>query len=366
MLASMLAFGCGESQEQSPTLDEDAELVLYPSTTFALVGDDSYVEFTATYGDVDVSDKNDLVVYLKESSGSESLEGNRYNASRAGTYSFYAIYNSVMSEVVDVQCITDLPEEVVDPSPQKYDSFRKRVLGTLATGTWCPNCPYLIDIVHQYEESYGENDDLIMADVHSGGDDIMRCDASDQIATRLSIVAYPTLKFSMSGKTENSIYNTAAHTGEDVKAVVDNNLSSEALTTISANSTIDGDKLCVRADIKIAEQGEFKVGVWLVEDGIYSYQTDAFDDYMHTHNDAIFGAYPMTFSMCESIGGVEIQSANSKHLFYCEFNLKTLTTMQNRDNCEIIVFVYNDDNLIKSVDNVIKFPMGGSYAFEYK
>ncbi len=342
------------------------KLVLQPSALFVVSGTDSYIDFTATYGGKDVTNDANLAVYRKATSGSVLLNDKTYNVKSSGEYSFYAVYGDIMSEIVVVKSVADLPAEVEDSAPAQYNAFRKRVLGVLVTGTWCQYCPYMIRAVHEYEEAYGENDDLVMADAHSGGSDIMRCDASDKIADRLSAVSYPTLKFGLSGKAENSILNTRQQTGEDVKAVVDSQLSTKALTAISANSTLSGTDLYVRADIKIAVDGDFKVGAWLVESGIEEYQSSALEEYMHIHNDAVFGAYPMNFSMCEAVGGVESQKGGSKHIFYCEFDLKHFSTLQNIDNADIIIFVYNDDNLVKCVDNVIKFPVGGSYAFDYE
>ncbi len=362
-LVAVMSFSCKETP--APEIPEDGELVLHPSTLFVVVGEENTIEFTATYGDADITNDPNLAVYYKPASGSQKVENNAYEVKAAGKYLFYAVYNDLISEEVEVSCITELPEAVADSAPEQFSGFRKRALGTLATGTWCPNCPYLIRAVHDYDEKYGENDDLVMVDVHSGGEDVMRSDASDKLADRLSIMSYPQLKFGMSGKTGNTIYN-GNRTAEDIKAVVDAHLASDALTAISANSILDGNKLYVRADIKIGAEGTFKAGVWLLEDGIEAYQADALADYMNIHNDAIFGAYPMNFSMCESIGGVKTQDAESQHIFYCEFDLKKFPTLQNIENGEIVVFVYNDDNKIKSVDNIIKFPVGGSFAFDYE
>lgn len=360
LLLFVTLFGC---KEKSLVEVLEGEVVLYPSVGYVEAGSDSFVEFSATCAEVAVSD---FEVYLKTSDGSQRVEKNRFNATKSGNYTFYAVYNSTLSEEVVVKCISELPAKGGDSSPEKYNSFRKRVLGTLATGTWCPNCPFMIAAVHDYEEKYGANDDVVMTEVHSGGDDVMRCEASDKIAKRLSVIAYPILKFQMSGKSGNAMYNNGSKTAEDVKAIVDKNLQSEALTAISANSVLNGSTLSIRADIKIAQKGQFKVGAWIVEDGIEAYQSDALADYMHTHNDAVCGAYPLNFSMCEFVGGAEVQQANTTHMFYCEFDLKTLPTLQKIENCEIVVFVYNDDNLVKSVDNVIKFAVGESFDVEYK
>ncbi len=352
LLCSFALFSC-DKEDVTPA---DNSLVLIPSNAFVVVSSSSVIDFTVTFADKDITSDSDVLIFEKSSSGSELLTDKRFTVSRAGTYNFYAIYGNEMSETVSVRGITNLPNAATDPAPAQFDSFHKKVLGTLGTGTWCTNCPTLLEPIHEYMAT---TDDFIMSEAHSG--DIMESVASTSVISLLGISGFPTLYLNMSSKGDNVVKNGS--TSVYIRKQVEARLDEKALTAISANSTYEGSTVCVRADVKVAEEGQFRIGALLVEDDVYSDQSNATEDWMNYHEAAICASYPTTFSLNEILGGTATQKAGSTHLFYCEFDFTKLASVVKRDNCRVIIYTVN--NSIGEVDNVIEFDMGDSHPFVY-
>ncbi|MFR9576110.1 MAG: Omp28-related outer membrane protein [Rikenellaceae bacterium] len=348
-----LSVGCDSDDDSSS--GDGTELVLTPSSSFIVVSTSSIIEFTATYNGKDVSNSSDLMVLQKSTSDSDLLSDNTYTVSRAGTYTFYAIYGNYMSDEITVTGITNLPDAAADSAPDQFDSFSKRAMAVLATGTWCQYCPYLIDVIHDYTSL---NDDLVACEAHYR--DTMTSTGAGYVTTKLSTASYPTLYMGLSTKSTLSTDATVATLTTAVKS----ELSTAAGTAISANTSYEDSVVCVRADVKVSEGGQYRIGAFLLEDDVYGEQTNAFDDWMNYHDNVIAAIYPESISLTETLGGVSVQDAKSTHLFYCEFDFSTLTTVTNRTNCRVVIFTYDNSALV--VDNVVEVELGGSISYQYE
>ncbi len=347
-----LSVGC-ESEDDSTS--DDTALVLTPSSSFIVVSSSSTIEFTATLNGKDVSSSSDLMVMQKSTSGSELLSDNKFTVSRAGTYTFYAIYGNYMSDEITVTGITNLPDAAADTAPDQFDSFAKRAMAALATGTWCSACPYLLDVIHDYTAI---NDNLVACEAHYG--DTLASTGSGYVTDNLGAGSFPTLYIGLS--TKNTLSSNATVT--TLTTAVNAQLSTAAGTAISANTSYDGSVVCVRADVKVSEGGQYRIGAFLLEDDVYGEQTNASDDWMNYHDNVIAAIYPQSISLTETLGGMSVQDAKSTHLFYCEFDFSTLTTVANRTNCRVVIYTY--DNVAMVVDNVVEVEMGGSISYQYE
>ncbi len=366
LATALLSVGCssdeGSEGADDSQLSTTPYLELVPSVNFIVAGAQDQVTFTLYADQVALEDSADFVIYRVDGDTSTALSSPSYSIDMAKEYYFYATYLESQSAQITVKGVDSMPEAAADPSPEKFDSFRKHALGLLATGTDCPNCYKLIAPVHEFEQQ-DVNGDLIMTEVHEYPLDPMKCEASYWMDQRMGRLGFPTLRFNLSGKPEYYIATSNYASVDDVATIVEYIMSTPAQCAISATSVVEGDLLQIRADIKIAVEGEYKIGAMVVEDGIYAPQVSATGDWMNTHNAVLCGAYPLNYAMCEKISNTKYQAAESKHLFYCEFDLRDLTSLQVRENCRIVIYVYDNYSLV--VDNVIQFPMGGSHDVTY-
>ncbi len=363
-LLGVFAIGCAgsESNGTNEDLDGDIYLELVASSNFVISGGESAISFSVMANQKEISDLSLCSIFYVSHSGDVELESATYDIDQVGEYIFYATYKEVQSAQITVKGISALPDAAPDAAPDKFDSFRKHALGLLATGTDCPNCYKLLGPVHDYLETETTGD-LIMTEVHEYPLDPMRCEASYWMDKRMGRLGFPTLRFNLSGKPEYYIDSSRPANADSVAEVVEYIMSTPAQTAISANTLLEGDVLHIRADVKIAIEGEYKIGAMIIEDGIYAPQVSALGEYMNTHNGVLCGAYPLNMAMCEKISNTKYQAAKSNHIFYCEFDLNSLTSLQKRENCRVVIYVYNNYDLV--VDNVIQFPMGASYPMVY-
>lgn len=60
-----------------------------------------------------------------------------------------------------------------------------------------------------------------------------------------------------------------------LRSLIDNSYNrSRALAGIAASAQFDGGTLVVTASVKAAETADFRIGAWLLEDGIYGRQSN--------------------------------------------------------------------------------------------
>ena len=85
----------------------------------------------------------------------------------------------------------------------------------------------------------------------------------------LGVMGYPMVVADMSLSYNN--YNNLAGLKNTIDAAYD---SSPAKAGISARAELDGNTLVVIASVKAAETSEFRIGAWLLEDGIEGQQAN--------------------------------------------------------------------------------------------
>ena len=76
----------------------------------------------------------------------------------------------------------------------------------------------------------------------------------------------------------------------NIQSLIDNEGSSAAEAGIAANSKVEDNKLYVRVNVKAAtpDAQEFRVAVWILEDGIYGKQAgDIPDESYNTHDNCV-------------------------------------------------------------------------------
>ena len=145
---------------------------------------------------------------------------------------------------------------------------------------------------------------------------------------------------------------------------------------ISAVSYIEDDKVIIKATVKAAEESLFRIGAWLIEDGIYGQQTNyGFEGDFNTHDNCIRIADSKVST--SDYTGYEIgpvgedgkvqpikKGETAEHTFTIELKDKW-----KRENCSLVLFVTAPEKIQGResyfVNNVIEIPLEGEVAFEY-
>lgn len=342
-------------------------------TTIYNDGEDK-VTFTVFLGSKDVTNDPNTCIF----DGENQIDGNTFkSAEEPCTHKFSAMYGAMETEsymyVYVVKAPPTAPEVPTDNNPTKTN-FKRRVLLTQFTGTGCQFCPYMVNALyemnnnkHYQTKEYLYRDKIVIAAAHIGdyaGNDPARLENDLTLDDAFGISSFPSLIVDMVKGSVNSNYAS-------VKGAVDN--AFKRTTTkggIAVNAQYHSEEkfIVINTLVKAAETAEFRVGAWLLEDGIYGVQT---------MNSGVPKNPDIDYNNHDNC----IRSANSKHSYmdYTGFNLGTITAGKtasrefsfplksawNVENLRLIVFITTKEGNNWYVNNVVHAPINGSVDFEY-
>lgn len=368
--AAMLAVTCGDPVDpQTPdgpdtpgtpdepqvsgtlSLSVDRQIIQSNGTdaaTFIVSLDDKVLTEDVIFHD---SRNNDAVIEIQDF---------KFTTSEAGEYGIWAEYMTIMSNEVKITAVvSEVPETPADPQPSNT-SFVRRVLLTQFTGTGCGWCPVMKVGLKKAFEDETLASKVIKADAHNYS-------AQDPayLGGFYSPEGFPTviLDWTVSFGHQQTTANTAKVAAQLINERYD---AEEAYAGIAVNSKYADGVITLKAVVKAAQTGNYRVGAWLLEDGIQGQQADysgLLEDWMHTLDDCIRIADSKVSSSNysgHSLGQIKA-GETSERMFI--MNLKRSWVPEN---CELVVFVSRETEKSYSVTNVVKCPIDGVVQFEYK
>ncbi len=162
-----------------------------------------------------------------------------------------------------------IPSRAIDPDPANT-SFKKRMFITQFTGTECGYCPFFIAALHTLSEEEDYNDNYVLAAVHtySSNDPMYPVDYSDVDKT-FGVSNYPTVICDMKVSLSNAGYERNL---SQLHNQINSSVAEPAKAGISAKIDYADGFIVARATVKAAEEGNYRIGAWLVEDDIHGMQ----------------------------------------------------------------------------------------------
>ena len=308
--------------------------------------------------------------------GEELIEGNKFTSTVQGSFEIWAAYGTVISNTVNINVVATppaAPEAPKDNNPSKTN-FKRRVLLTQITGTGCQYCPLMINAVHQaMTGAYGEDAILAVAHLWNDNDPAYLYDAQT-LDNSLGANGAPYL-FRDWNRNYDTNYTLAA-INKNIQARLDEVTTRGGIAVNSEYHSEEG-YIVLNATVKAAQTTEFRIGAWLLEDGIKATQTnpngyapaDGVD--FNTHDDCIRLAdskYTSNNYTGYSIGTIEAgKTASREFAFKLKANGNGSATKWNHDNLKVIVFISTkEEGGVWSVNNVVSCPKDGSVDFEYE
>ena len=279
----------------------------------------------------------------------------KFTTTAAGVYSFWAAYKTFHTGNVSVTAITSpLPQLPADSQPSNT-SFTKRVFINQFTGTGCQYCPYMIKLLDNMAETYP--DQFVLAACHTYNEnDPAFLDYS--IDNAMAVGGYPTVVLNLDKTQKFSDYTNPTKLKSMFTADYGNG---KIGTGISVATVLDGLNIVIKAQIKVADAGKYRVGAWLLEDGIIAKQTGAGSDPIE-HNNCVRDIYSKNTATDYS-GYLHIMEAGQTA---DQFFLATLDPDWKSEKCHVVVFVCSQQsNGNYAVTNVIDCPLGESLAYSY-
>ena len=237
-------------------------------------------------GDEDVTE---LATIYDEDDNELNIDGGLFTATQDGEYKFWAAYGAYMTYdtkkddngLLTIRSISKaVPAVVEDPAPANT-SFVHRSFLIQYTGMQCGYCPYMIAII---KEMFADNtipNKAVLAAVHS-----YQNSGDPAYISAPAVNSYPYMHVNL----------TTGYTPDAGSAVlyslINSDVAGDAAAGISVNPVLyeeDG-LLVVRVSVKAAEDGNYRVGAWLLEDNIKGTQADYTgikDDSFNTHENCV-------------------------------------------------------------------------------
>ena len=188
-----------------------------------------------------------------------------YTVTEPGEFSFWVAYktHNTKDRPTTISAVEfSVPDAPEDPQPDNT-SFVRRTLITQFTGLGCGYCPFMIAAMEDVRKSAEYADKSVLAACHTYGGDPYQPDVPLDYA--MGVSTYPYVNFDFQTGVGNNGYNNNV---SNIKQAIDKSLSADAGAGISVGMEVAGNKLVARVTVKAARSGSFRVGAWVLEDGL--------------------------------------------------------------------------------------------------
>lgn len=271
LAAAVMLFACGEENKEQGNGNQGVG-----TADFRLVADKDVIQsngqdastLTVYLDGKDVT--SDAVIY-NEKSEEVALTDGKFVATADGEYKFWAAYGTYStfdknlddSGMITIKAISvAVPDAVEDPQASNT-SFVHRAFLTQYTGTGCGYCPYMIKILRELMADQTIPNKAVLAAVHSYSN------ADPAYISAPKVQSYPYMHIDLATGFSHS--QGSAPLYSQVNSIA----ASDAKAGISVNPKLyDDGTLVLRVAVKAAQEGDYRVGAWLLEDEIYGQQTD--------------------------------------------------------------------------------------------
>lgn len=297
---------------------------------------------------------NDATIYDK--SHDFAQVENPFTPTVDGDYTFYAVVGDAISKDFKVTVTPEVPA-LPEDTDAANTSFKHRILLVDHTGNTCGYCPNMMKALKEIEESGDFDGKYYEAMSHSyANTDPAFSGAAASISSHYGLQGYPTLTYNFYHPTSSS-YNA-----EHIKGQINALWKESADAGIAASTNLAAKSVVVNAEVKAAVDGEYSITAWLLEDGIYAKQTNATDEWMNTHNNAIRQA-----ATTSPLTGYELGTLKTGETAEQILNLTIARDTWNRDNMKVMLIVSKKgDNKKFDVANVVICPINDSVTYDYK
>lgn len=351
-LAALAFVGCGEPTPDGPDVKPTGDAVLAANNNSVEVN--TPIEFTVTAADgTDLT--AEAVIYDK--SHDYAVVENPFTPTVDGNYEFYAVVGNIITNTVKVSVVPTIPALPDDAQPENT-VFNHRILLVDHTGNTCGYCPQMMKALKTVSETgdYHTKYYEAMAHTYSNGDPAFS-GAASVVSNHHGVSSYPTLTYNFYHTTQSS-YNDAHIMGQ-----IDALWKAEGADAgIAAAATLASSSVIVNTEVKAAVANDYRITAWLLEDGIYAKQTNATEEWMNTHDNAIRQRVSS-----DDISGVDLGTLAAGETKSTALTLNIVGNKWNRDNLKVMVIVSAKNAKGQfEVANVAICPMNDVVTYDYK
>lgn len=268
-----------------------------------------------------------------------------------------------ISEVTFDENDVILPE---DPCPDAVD-FTHRSLLMQHTGTGCQHCPLMVMALRELQADAGYSSSYTLAALHSYvPDPMINAQVSEISDAYRGSNGWPYLSFGFTrdGVGSNENYRKTA---DQIRAFIDKDMTSVVPSGIASVSRLDERTLTITLAAKAAEDGDYRVGAFLVENGIKAEQTNTHTDVtgeadFSVHNNVVRAVVGRDSS--DGFTGVDLGSLAKGETGFTRQTM-TLSDGWNLENCRLLIYVTERKGENYVCVNTAYAPVDGSLSFRY-
>lgn len=367
LLAPVFLFGCqgvtpddSETPGGGSTSDLKGTITLYADHDI-IMADGSYAtELTVLLTDnsgVEHDVTSDVEIYYE---GNDTpLTSPEFKTSVEDEYRFYAVRGFDVSNTVAVRAVKGVPALPKDSDADATD-FRHRMLLVQHTGSKCPNCPRLMDVLKKLAGDEAYTSKYLHVASHSyknddyNDDDAAYSSAASTLSRALNLPGYyPWLTFNL---TTNEALDLA-----EIKAGIDELHKDVADAGIQASAALVGNTVYANVELKAAVSSKYRVAVWLLEDNIHSMQSGATASWQNMHENclrAMAGSTKNESIYGKPVGTVEV---GESYDFIASIDMEPTW---KAENCKLVIIAVAGNGDYDLV-NCTVCPVGGSVSYDY-
>lgn len=366
MFAALLSFAACEPV--GPDTPGDGELVLSAKPTMILSDGKSAATLEVRLGSKKITNG---VTFFDGNNNVLDLPEMKFTTTKEGTYVIWAAYGDKISNEVTITAVVEMPaatEIPADPNPSST-SFARKVMLLQFTGTECPYCPFMVNCIQQLPASISKHCILTVAHRFNESDPAFLYSAA--LEQTMAIPGFPTLAADMHSL--SGYYNYPAIIRGMVQDAIDRESAKAGIAAcVSYNEA--SRMVAIKAEVKAAVTDNYRIGAWLLEDGIYGKQLNngaTGYDY-NTHNNCIrIADSKVTGTNYTGHYLGEIKAGEKKTYEFNPVNM-VLEKDWKAENCHVVIFIttegapseYTVNNWY--VNNIISCPLNSAVAYQYK
>ena len=288
LMAAAMLFACEGNDNGDdpvgPNGNTGSEFKLTADKAIIQTFGGDFATLSVTLGDEKITEE---VIFFDGDKKVIEIPDFKFAVETPGEYVIIASYGTYISEPLTIRAIgIEIPETPADPNPGSTD-FKARVLMTEFTTTGCTYCPGMKSLVHQSLADAAMVEKFMITECHSGTMNNVK--DSGYIKTGYEdfsqSTGYPYMFCDM--YYGFGYYPTWSVT--DFNAEVDKLYSQKAADAagIAVVSSLKDGQLVAKVTVKASVKGNYRIGAFILEDGIYGAQTSATADWMNRHDNVI-------------------------------------------------------------------------------
>ncbi|MEG1644586.1 MAG: Omp28-related outer membrane protein [Alistipes sp.] len=344
-----------------PTPQPVGQLTLTAPTNAIKADGTDFCEFTVLNNGAPITEN--VKLYMVGST--TPLTSMRFTTTTVGTYRFYASCGTAVSPQLSIIALTDIPQLPADANPSST-SFVHRVMALQMTGTSCPNCPYMISAIRKLPATDAAK--VLFTNIQCYNPyDPFYSKVAAQIGQAYGTDGVPAVSCDFYKECVGA-YRNPQETITALTELIDAEYAKPTSAGISASVIKSGEQLIITAGIKAVAKGKYRVGAWLVEDGLFAKQANSsgIKEDFDTHNNVVRAVAGQTsdYVFTGEIMSELAAGASTTHVLTIN-----MASTWNVENCRVLIFVTAPEAEGSNkyyITNVIKCPVGGKTAFEYK